>query len=94
MWVSAAHIASKNNIEADQQSIILQGATESKPHPEVFQKIVDKFGNPDIDLFASRIDRQLKKYVSWHPEPAAMAVNAFSLTWNNNFFIYYHLSVF
>ena len=53
MWISEAHIPGKDNIEADQQS------TEWKLHPELFQKIVDKFGKPDIDLFASRkIDNQ------------------------------------
>ena len=75
----------KNNIEAGQQSR-LQDTTEWKLNPELFHKIVDKFGKPDIDLSASRINRQLKKYVPWHPEPEAMAVNAFSLTWNNNYF--------
>ena len=56
LWVSAAHIAGKNN-EADQQHRILQNATERKLHPELFHKIVDKFGKPDIDLFASSINR-------------------------------------
>ena len=74
-------IPGKNNIEADQQSRILQHATEWKLHPEPFQKIVDKFGKPDINLFASRINTQLKRYVLWHPEPEAMAVNSFSLNW-------------
>ena len=77
LWISAAHIPSKNNIEADEQSRILRDATEWKLHPELFQKIVDKFGKPDIDPFASR---QLKGYMSWHPDPEAMQVNAFSLT--------------
>ena len=86
MWISAAHIPGKDNIQADHQSRILQDATKWKLHPELFQKIVDKFGKTDIDLFASRINRQLKSYVSWHPEPEAMAVNAFSLTWNSKFF--------
>ena len=49
MWISEAHIPGKDNTEADQQS------TEWKLHPELFQKIGDKFGKPDIDLFASRI---------------------------------------
>ena len=40
----------------------------------------------DIDVFVFRINRQLNKYVPWHPEPEAMAVNVFSLTWNNNYF--------
>ena len=86
MWVSAAHIPSKNNIEAGQQSRIPQDATEWKLHPELFQNIVDKFGKPDIDLFSCRINRNLKRYVFWHPEPKAMAVNAFPLTWSNNYF--------
>ena len=86
MWVSAAHISGKNNIEADQQSRVPQNATEWKLYPELFQKIVDKSGKPDIDLFASRINRQLKRFVPWHPQPEAMAVNDFSLTWNNNYF--------
>ena len=80
MRISSAHIPGKDNIEADHQLRILQDATEWKLYPELFQKIVDKFGKPDTDLFASRINRQLKSYVSWHPEPEAMIVNAFSLT--------------
>ena len=64
MWVSAAHISGKDNIEADQQSRILEDATEWKLHQELFQKTADKFGKPDINLFASRINRQLKRYVS------------------------------
>ena len=86
MWVSEAHIPDKNNIAADQQSGILQDATESKLHTELFQKIVDKFGKPDIALFASSISRKLKRYASWHPEPEVMAVHALCLTWDNNFF--------
>ena len=86
LWVSEAHIPDKNNIAADQQSGILQDATESKLHPELFQKIVDKFGKPDIALFASTISRKLKRYASWHPEPEVIAVHALCLTWDNNFF--------
>ena len=33
----------KDNADADQQSRILQDVTEWKLHPELFQKIVDKF---------------------------------------------------
>ena len=50
MWISAANIPGKDNIEADQQSRILQDATESKLDPELFQKIVDRFGKPEIDI--------------------------------------------
>ena len=55
LWVAAAHIPDKNNIEADQLSTMLQDATEWKLHPELFHKIADKFGKPGIDLFASSL---------------------------------------
>ena len=77
LWVSAAHTI---NIEADKQPTVLEDASERKLNPVLFHKIVEKFGKPDIYLFATRINRQLERYLSWHPEPDAMAINAFSLT--------------
>ena len=43
-----------------QVSTMLRDATESKLHPELFHKIVDKFGKPSIDLFESRINSLVK----------------------------------
>ena len=42
-------------------------------NPEHFKHITDKFGTLGIDLFASRINKQIDRYVSWHQEPDAMA---------------------
>ena len=50
----------KSNIEAGQQSRILQDATEYKLNPELFHKIAGKFGNSGINLFASRFNRLVK----------------------------------
>ena len=86
LWVSAAHIIGTINTEADKQSRVLEDATEWKLNSALFYKIVEKFGKPDIDLFATRINKQLGRYVSWHPEPEAMAINTFSLTSNNDYF--------
>ena len=36
---------------------------------------------PDIDLLASRLNAKTDCFVSWHPEPGAMAVDAFSFSW-------------
>ena len=38
---------------------------------------------PSIDLFASRVNAKTDCFVSWHPEPGAMAVDAFSISWAN-----------
>ena len=71
LWISAAHIPRKNNIETDQQSRMLQDTTEWKLQQELFHQIVDKFGKSDIHLFTSRIIRQPKSDVPCHPEPEA-----------------------
>ena len=86
LWVAVAHTPGTINTEADKQSRVLEDATERKLNPALFNKIVENFGKPDIDLFATRINNHLDRYVSWHPEPQAMVIIAFSLTWNNNYF--------
>ena len=57
--VSAAHIPSKNNVEADQQSRILQDATEWKLHPGLFPKIVDNFFF-NMNCFSSSINTMIQ----------------------------------
>ena len=36
-----------------------------------------------MDLFASRINTQVQKFVSYRPDPEACFINAFSLNWEN-----------
>ncbi|XP_070541334.1 uncharacterized protein [Ptychodera flava] len=48
---------------------------------KIFQRICDHFYQPEIDLFASRITKQLPQFVSWKRSPQAFAVNAFTLRW-------------
>ena len=43
LWLSAAHIPETVNIEADNQSSVLEDATEWKQNPAVFQKKVERF---------------------------------------------------
>ena len=85
MWVSAAFIPGKENKEADLKSRKFNEAIEWKLNPDAFNKIVKRFGKPDIDLFATRINKQIDAYVSWQPEPEAIAVDAFSICWNDSY---------
>ena len=41
---------------------------------------------PEIDLFASRMNTQFPKYVSFKPDPSAFAMDAFTLDWSNIMF--------
>ena len=52
----------------------------------VFKRIVALFGQPDIDLFASRLNAQVKTYVLWKPHPMAKSVDAFTVDWSQFFF--------
>ena len=51
--VFASYIPSATNVEADRASRQVNPDTEWELNPVVFQTIVDTFGPPDIDLFAS-----------------------------------------
>ena len=44
------------------------------------------YGMPSIDLFASRINRKVPRYVSWRPDPGAQFVDAFSFSWSQEQF--------
>ena len=49
--------------------------------PDVYGSVVSKFGNPTIDQFASRLNKQYPVYASWRPDPDATFVDAFSANW-------------
>ena len=50
--------------------------------PEIFRSIQAQLGPSEIDLFASRLTKQLPTYVSWRPDPEALETDAFSMNWN------------
>lgn len=86
IWISAYHIPGKLNERADalsrqKLSIDMEWSLDS----EIFQKIMEIYGRFDIDLFASKWNYKLGKYVSFKPDPNAFSIDAFSLTWSNLF---------
>ena len=63
-------------------SRLLNENTERAPF--VFHKIVNVFKvTPEIDLFASALNHQVPKYISWMPDQEAFATDAFSISWAN-----------
>ena len=85
IWLSISHIPRAINVIADQASRVFNDSTEWKLDVHVFNRIVNILGQPTIDLFASRLSYQLTPYVSWLPDPQAMAIDAFTLDWTNHF---------
>ncbi|XP_074099933.1 uncharacterized protein LOC141528010 [Cotesia typhae] len=81
IWIYASYIPSKENKEADNQSRVKNIDTEWRLAVYAFNRIIKRFGNPDIDLFASRNNSKCKKYYAWERDPHAMAIDAFTINW-------------
>ena len=87
IWLSATHIAGVTNEVADKASREFNDHTEWKLNPCVFKELVNVWGMPDVDMFASHTNFQVKPYVAWKSDPEAMAIDAFTLNWQN-YFVY------
>ena len=68
IWLSAAHIPGKENVLANKESREKRLDTEWKLNSELFDCIVTLWGTVSVDLFASRLNYQLKPFGSWRPE--------------------------
>lgn len=83
LLVFASYISSIENINADAASRCLSIESEYELNNKMFQNIVDTFGKPDIDLFATKLNTKCRKYVSWYPDPNSISTDAFTLKWSN-----------
>ena len=81
IWLSAAHVPGVHNQDADLLSRKKDDNKEWALSPPMFQSVVKHFGCPTIDLFASRTNKKLSVYVSWHPDPDSVAIDAFTFSW-------------
>ena len=84
IWVFAEYIVSSDNL-ADEGSRVTNVDIEWELSNYAFQIIIKRFGNPSIDLFASRINTKCIKYCSWERDPEASFINAFTVSWKQEF---------
>lgn len=82
--LSAAHIPGIENTEADRLSRRFNDDLEWSLDKTVFEDICDQFGVPNIDMFASRLNYKVQKFISLRPDPLAFAIDAFSLDWGKD----------
>lgn len=80
LWVFASYIKSDCN-KADKSSRFLPVDCEWKLANYAYAKIVLEFGTPEIDLFASRINKKCQKYISWEIDPESVNIDAFTVSW-------------
>jgi hypothetical protein len=87
IWLSASHLAGVLNVQADTNSRVFHDQTEWKLDSRIFQEIVKLSRTPQIDMFASRLNYQVEPYIAWMPDPWALAIDAFSISWKD-YYIY------
>lgn len=80
-FLTSTHLPGTKNIEADEESRKDRHNIEWELERCVFVYIMEHYGWCNIDMFASRVNAQLDRYVSWEPDPFAYAINCFSLNW-------------
>lgn len=71
IFVFASYIKFKENIEADEESRRINIDTEWKLSTSPFKQTVRHFGQPQIDLFATRAKAYCPRYVSWKRDSGA-----------------------
>jgi hypothetical protein len=79
---TAEYLPSNLNKEADEMSRS-NDSSEWMLNPKLFEKICQIMGNPDVDLFASLASHQIDRYISWRPDPKAIATDAFQQDWRH-----------
>ena len=63
LWLLAAHVSGKKDVEAGIMSRKFKDATEWKLNPKIFEMDSQKLGRPSTDMFVSYSNKQLQKYV-------------------------------
>ena len=86
IWIFVSYIGSSENVKADTESRRLEPETEFSLCSSAFRDIINSFGEPEIDLFASRTNTKCKLYVSWFQDPNSFTSDAFTISWKKYFF--------
>lgn len=86
LYIFASYIKSKENVEADEESRRTNIDTEWDLSSTAFNKIVNYYGEPEVDLFATRLNAKCSSYVSWKRDPSAFNVDAFTIDWSSYYF--------
>ena len=76
----AVHRPGVENRRADLLSRWKQDSTDLKLDPKYFRLAEQRWGRHTVDLFATRLNRQVGRFFSRRPDPEATAVDAFLFT--------------
>ncbi|CAJ0958249.1 unnamed protein product [Ranitomeya imitator] len=80
--ISAVHIPGVENWAADFLSRQGLASGEWELHPEVFLQICLRWGTPDVDLMASRLNAKVHNFIARSRDPQAIGVDALISPWH------------
>ena len=82
-WLTAAHIPGSLNVRADRESRHFHSQdTEWMINPTLLRNALHTLVvKPEIELFASRLNRQFPIYCSFRRDPEASCIDAFTISW-------------
>ncbi|CAJ0958093.1 unnamed protein product [Ranitomeya imitator] len=81
--ISAVHIPGVDNWEADFLSRQCLDSGAWSLHPEIFHQICCRWGSPDVDLIASRLNSKVPNFMARSHDPAAIGADALVLPWHH-----------
>ncbi|VDI82098.1 Hypothetical predicted protein [Mytilus galloprovincialis] len=81
--LKADFIPGRENLIADWESRHHSDSSNWKLHSKVFNSLMKQTMTCNIDLFADRSNNQLQTYISWLPDPGALAFNALLHPWTS-----------
>ena len=79
--LSAEHLSGPSNTVAQQESWTPRSSAEWMMDRAVCYKIFQILGPCQVDIFALRLNNQLRKFISWRPDPFVWATDAFQTSW-------------
>lgn len=81
IFLFASYIKSADNKEADRASRQINVDTEWELADYAFDKLVNNFGTPQFDLFASSYNYKCERYASWKLDPHSEVIDSFTFDW-------------
>ena len=90
LWLSITHCRGSENTEAERASRVFKDETEWTLEEGIFSSICEYFGQPYIDLFASRLNNKVQRFCSWQQDPEAVFIDIFCMSGLGNLFMHSH----
>ena len=81
--IQAQYLPGAMNLTADRESRCMRDRSDWKLDHQTFGRINERYGPLEVDMFASRLTNQCRRYFSWRPDPFAEGTDAFLQTWSD-----------